>query len=451
MLISVRGKLHTELKPSFIVLSLALVFYTSIACKLGLGITDGGPDENMRALLPQCMIQGNLLPSGYDKCAIYNVGNWSYAFYPQFAGAYVSAVFMSIAKVLGLGNSAILVSGRLASVLFSGVALLFISKTIERIFRNHPQRNMLAALAIVFLGFWPQYAFLSSYINNDIVALAGVSILIFSLVSGISDGWGIGNCCALSTGVVITSLGYWNAYGYILVSVLVFLITVLRQNRNHIGLAWRYIATAALPAALVVLPFFVMNIIRYGDVLGTGPFKAQYQLWLDNGGTVLQHPWTGGLRALFLDTDFVHDSLQSFIGNLGYTAIPLPFSVFIIYIGLLFTGFGLFIAAYPKYSGNSETRLLVGGTLLAGIVTTLLFIYYVVSTDFQSQGRYVIYNLIPLIIMLLVGIGNALTNYGSGSSKRRVLVVLACIYVSFCVFFFIHSALFYGWSGVKLP
>lgn len=77
----------------------------------------------MRALVPQAIANGSLLPSGYDEEVIYGLGNWSYAFYPQMLGSYLSAAFMAIAKLLGAGANMVFVSGRFASVVLSLVTL----------------------------------------------------------------------------------------------------------------------------------------------------------------------------------------------------------------------------------------------------------------------------------------------------------------------------------------
>jgi hypothetical protein len=428
----------------------ALTLYVTIACRIGLGIYDGGPDEVMRALLPQCMIQGNWLPSGYDSCAIYNIGNWSYAFYPQLAGAYTSAGFMSFAKLLGLSNSAVFVSGRFASVLFSVIALIFTAKSVHFIFRKHQNRELLTTISILLLGFWPQYTFISSYMNNDIVAFAGVSVMLYASIVGISEKWHIRTCLILAFGIALTSLGYWNAYGFILISILVFLITVVRQNTANIKRTFTLISAAALPSAVLVMPFFIVNIFRYGDLIGTTAFHKQYQAWIDQGNTPVQHPWTGSLRALLFDSDYILTTFQSFIGNLGYMTIPLPFTACLIYICIIFTGLGLFISSYHIYAKKPYIKLFCISVVIAAAFTLLVSLYYTLATDYQPQGRYVIYILAPIILMIMVGIGNTILTDTASTIRKAAVISMFVLYAAFCIYFFIHTIHYYGWSGVNL-
>ena len=99
------------------------LLYTWMAAHLGVGTMAGAPDESMRSLVPRAIAAGNLFPSGYDPEVIYFLGNWSYAFYPQALGAYLSAFFMKVTELLGFSENACFEAGRMASVCLSVVAL----------------------------------------------------------------------------------------------------------------------------------------------------------------------------------------------------------------------------------------------------------------------------------------------------------------------------------------
>ncbi|MEE8758934.1 MAG: hypothetical protein SOH65_09285 [Bifidobacterium sp.] len=440
------GKIRTKL-PSLVLIPTAL-FYIFVASRIGMTMQNGGPDENMRALLPLCMVKGNWLPSGYDACAVYNLGNWSYAFYPQFIGAYLSAVFMLIAKTFGCNADMSFEAGRLASVTFSIICLSYIGKTVTLIFHRSPKKYLLSAISILILAFWPQYAFLSSYMNNDIVAFAGVALMLYALTSGVFFGWTYKSTAPLSAGIIISALGYWNSYGFILVSIIIFVITVFRQNRNAKARGGKLFAAASIPPALFIIPFFIVNLVRYHDLLGLHTFRQQYLLWLAHGGAVLQHPWSGSLRSLFLDTNFIYNTMQSFIGNLGYQSVPLPYAFCLVYLAIIFTGLGLFLSSGKRYWSNGNCALMIGGVFVASAITTILFIIYTVNTDVQPQGRYVIYLLAPLVLMVVAGLGNAFSFDGTAS---RVLLGLSLfLYVLLCLAYFINTIHFYGWTGVTL-
>lgn len=106
-------------------------YYFYLSRKIGLSTENGGPDEIARSLLPRCIVNGNPYPSANDSCSVYHLGNYSYAVYPQLLAAYVSAFFMTIAKVFGATEPQIFQAGRLASVFFASISLIAISKTIS--------------------------------------------------------------------------------------------------------------------------------------------------------------------------------------------------------------------------------------------------------------------------------------------------------------------------------
>lgn len=427
-------------------LALCGAFYMWIAGKIGLGATDGGPDEMMRSLIPRCMINGNWLPSGYDSCAIYGIGNWSYAFYPQFIAAYLSAFFMSIAKMLGMSASMIFMWGRGASIVFGLVTLFCVSETVSVVFRGARNRGLMVCLAVALMGAWPQFAFLSSYMNNDIAAMCGVTLLVYAMVSGVKDGWRLRNALVLSLGVIVAGLGYWNAYGFVLVAICVFIATALLQNRDDMVKGVRLIAVAAGVCAVVVLPFFAVNVVRYGDLIGMSTFHERYVEWLAAGGEVLQHPWRDTVDELFFESNFVQDTVQSFIGDLGYMAVTMPYAKYLLYITWTLIGTGLFLSVVPRYARNVKFLTVAIAVLAASAITLCLYMYYNLNTDYQPQGRYIIYLLVPLVIGIVAGIGKV---YEFRGMIPKIVLLLAVIwYVSVGVDFFVTTVNEQGWEGV---
>lgn len=430
-----------------LLLIFAAIFYIRTAFTLGLGPNDGGPDESMRALIPRCIINGNPLPSGYDACSIYSVGNWSYAFYPQMLAGYISALFMSVAQAFGATASVTFMTGRLTSVVFGLIALVSVSRTIAVIFSGKRYTAVLEFAAIALLGFWPQFAFLSSYMNNDIVALAGVSVLVHALVSGMKTKWRLGNSIELAAGITLCGLGYWNSYGFILVAVILFIMSAWMQNLYRRKRAMQLIAIAAVISAVLVLPWFIVNIVRYHDLVGMSTFREEYYQWLQDGGEVLQHPYTSGMRMLFLKTDFVKDTAESFVGRLGYMSIITPFVFTFIYYILSGVGAGLFLAQLKLRWQSKNFRMLVVGVAVACLITLALFMYYTTHTDYQPQGRYIIYLLVPLVIASVTGIGDA------AELKKpipiAIFVFALALYIYMCIFIFQIAATEHGWNGVQ--
>ena len=69
----------------------------------------------------------------------------------------------------------------------------------------------------------PQLLFIGSYINNDSLALFSISIIIYSWLKGLESSWNVKSCITLSVGLALCALSYYNAYGYILTSVILFI------------------------------------------------------------------------------------------------------------------------------------------------------------------------------------------------------------------------------------
>lgn len=452
------GKIARIATRAILYIVLAL-FYMSAAAHLGLGVNDGGPDETMRMLLPQAIASGNLFPSGFDQEVVYGLGNWSYAFYPQVLGAYASAFFMVIARILGGVNAQLIVAGRMASICFGLMTLTFVSRTVRVVVKSVSNENAafcFEMVTLVLLGFWPQFAFLSSYMNNDIVALCGVAIIIHALVLGIGSKWTMPRSILFAIGVVVVGLGYWNACVFAATGIPLFIVTVMRQS-GSIKKKLAMIGAAAMLAAVCILPFYILNIIRYGDMFGMTIFHERYLEWLANGGEVLQHPHVEGIKSLLLRTSFVFDTVDSFVGRLGYMTVCMPFLLCLMYLVIALLGCGGFIARARLFITNGNRLAFLLCCMLSCGLVVLLSIYYSVHTDYQPQGRYVIYLLVPLMIAACIGLFCQITQV-NGTSKVLfashlspasliLLLIILFAYSAATVWFFASSAAAYGWCG----
>lgn len=437
---------------SFFALIPCALFYCWNVLRLGLGIYDGGPDELVRVLVPQCIIQGDLIPSGYDECSIYSVGYYSYAFYPQMLGAYVSAFFMKLTQIFGLNANYIFVSGRLASVLFGLVAVYAFGKAVGIIFEGNVAKKWYQCFSMLVLGFWPQFAFLSSYINNDIVALAGVSILYWALISGLKNRWNYGNSLLLAAGLIICILGYLDSYGFVLMGIIVYLVSVCLQQASVDKNKFKMVILTAGIVAVVVLPFFILNYVRYHDFTGASVFSERAQQWARENGKYPMIPWDKGLRELLFgdiiyNDGFLQLTLTSFIGYLGHMAIPMPFIGVVFYSFFVLLGFGMAIPEVVNRGRNISVILLSLTSIVGSGITIFLHVYRTLKVDYQPQGRYIIAILIPLLLIVCVGIIN--TFKFQNAFSKALLFVGIFIYIAVAVVFFYKSGINFEWHGVS--
>lgn len=112
---------------------------------------NNAPDELMRYMLPKFIYANGSLPLGTNKQVIYSLGNWSYAYYPQWLGPIISALFMKIMSLFNSSSTALLFSARLTSVFSGAVSLFILGKIIERITSS----KLIAAFGMALLGFLP--------------------------------------------------------------------------------------------------------------------------------------------------------------------------------------------------------------------------------------------------------------------------------------------------------
>lgn len=404
----------------------------------------------MRALLPLAMINGNLLPSGYDQEVIFEVGYWSYAFYPQMLGAYLSAALMWVARLLGSDANHIYMAGRLASVVFGLVTLHCGARLVgAAMLAKQPKAVSRArtfeCVFIILMGFWPQFAFLSSYMNNDIIALCGSAVCLFALYLGMSNGWNAKRCLLLSSGIIVSALSYWNVYGFILISIVLFLASISAQPLKR-GSRMRLILLTVAACAVCTFPFFIVNLVRYGDVTGMKAFHDRYMLWVAQTGDLRQFPYTAGVKSWLLNDGYVSGTITSFVGNLGYCTFPLPFIEVCFYLLIISMGVGCAVARWRDIAVHAWAKWYVAAVTVACFITVTLFLYYNVKVDLQPQGRYVIYLLLPLMVAGVLGFGAATSDLGR--LGQIAIILMCCIVVALCLHFFRNAALVTGWHGV---
>lgn len=373
-----------------------------------------GPDENLRMLIPKYIAAHGTLPTGYDSEAIGPVGNWSYAFYPQLLGAVVSAVFIKLASIFGVSGDGLIYAARLTSVLFGLISVYCVGKIAETVARYKKTRGakLYGLGAIVLLAAWPQFAYLSSYVNNDVIAFAGTTLITLAVLKGALFGWNQRYATLLSAGIVVCMLGYTNSYGFIVAGVIAFVILLFNQKLSSLYRIRIVVCAAALPI-LIGFPFYIRNALIYkGDVTGISTFQTRTIQWERENNRSLQtgyHEITNAspLHMIFKDPKGRQLVTESFIGKFGYmrTGPELKdlwiYTIFLVVTicGAVIFGIHQIIQLILKKRWNIHTGVLGIYLTVSSLITLTLAAYYSYMIDFQPQGRYIIYLLTPLIIM----------------------------------------------------
>jgi 4-amino-4-deoxy-L-arabinose transferase-like glycosyltransferase len=185
-----------------------------------------GPDEYMRYQIPQFIYEHGSLPHGGDPTIRNEIWGFSYGFTPILSYI-ISALFMKIMSIFSQNDFALLIAARFTSVLWSAGTVLMCCKIGKKLFSKRLQY-----LLAIFVGFLPQFIFISSYVNNDSMAVFSTSLIIYFWIVGLESKWNFRSCIGLAVGISLCALSYYNAYGYILCSILLFIFSFVYQYRQ---------------------------------------------------------------------------------------------------------------------------------------------------------------------------------------------------------------------------
>lgn len=428
--ISKSWQLRDKLGVSLILI-VAAFLYLTWAYFIDMG---NAPDEMMRYQIPQFIFKHDKLPTGYDEEVVYSMGNWSYAFYPQFLGAILSTLFMKIVSIFNSSEQALLFGARLTSVCFGLFTVYFTGKTVYLLTKRS---KVAMLLSMVLIAFYPQFIFLSAYVNNDIIAVCGSSIIIYAMVLGMQQLWNRRSILFLSFGMIICALGYLNSYGFILIGGLYFILSsyfAIKSGKSTISKFFYNSIVIFLLVGICVFPFFIRNYLLYDDFLGMRTFHNEYLRWLNNGGAILQHPYRDHGTLLHLLTKDNVTLLYSFIGLFGHmTVLMRPFE-YLYYIVIFMSGlFGAIIVFISKRRKKADLNikkenLFIIMIVLGIFITLSLQVYYSYTIDYQPQGRYIMSVLPPLVIGTSLGLTYWLRLLEK-RSRKLVFIFFCMIYV----------------------
>ena len=364
----------------------------------------GGPDEQMRYLVPQFIYNYGRLPVGTDPEIQNSIWGTSYGFTPTLCYV-LPALFMKVGAFLGISEEMLYLPARLAGVAYSlGVAA--ICKKIGNLLFSDRGAWMLTA----FIMLLPQYVFVTSYVNSDSFSMLGTAVLIWQVIKGRERKFPISSCIGIGVGVSLCLLSYYNAYGIILVLCIYCCIVLLsdwaekKKGRKLFGCLGIMILTVTILAGW----WFVRNYILYnGDFLGLHSSNASMELHAVDGmrPSQRQSPAELGMSVwqMLIKTNWLRWTLDSFIGVFGDMSIWLSRWVYNCYLAIILTGLaGNFL------SKNKEEKVdLVFSVAMvtAVLATAAISLYYSWHVDFQPQGRYILPMLFPLSILIFRGYG----------------------------------------------
>lgn len=292
---------------------------------------------------------------------------------------------------------------RLVSLLF-GAGVIVLAYGCGRLL--FPQQGWVAWSTAVFATFLPQQLSIFASVNNDSLALLLIAAILYLLLYWAGDK--VEKDSQQETRLLI-GLGVLLGLGfltkgtvYLMTAVIGF--TILWQYWRE----WKQVIRAGLlvfvPAFLLGAIWWVRNMVVYGglDVLGKAAHDA----------VVVGQPRTEEWIALYgvggTITQFVRTTFNSFWGQFGWMAVPMPNWVYLpllVMVGTAVIGLIIWVILRKKEGYQTNlTKLTLSILLLLTGLTLGLHIGYNL-TFVQHQGRYLFPAVIPIGLGLGLGLG----------------------------------------------
>lgn len=396
-----------------------------------------GPDELDRYKIAQYIFNHNELPNGTHPEV--RIGQWgtSYAFSP-FLSYMVSAVFMNIMSIFTTNSRMLLYAARMAEVVFSTITVIFTIKIANELFEKEDRW-----MFIVLVCTLPMFCFISAYINCDALALMSTAIVIYAWIIGLKNKWDRSSVLYLIVGLSICVLSYKNAYGYLLLSIFLYIFELYKADKQ--GRQKLLVIGSIVFFSVLVLAgwFYLRNYIIYdGDILGTktnralGELYARSDLKFSNRMTPYKQGYS--ITYMLFEMKWLEVTLRSFVGAFGYMEIWLNdifYSLYKIYFLLGIIGILVYVFKNKKFYLKINVLNILFA--LSCLIVLALSIYYSYMSDFQPQGRYLLPMLIPLCYFVTKGLVTMLNCYLY--KYKRTIVVIFTYCSIYCLVYTVYT------------
>lgn len=395
---------------------------------------DAGPDEKMRYDICQFILNHRTLPHGGDPEIRNVLWGQSYAFTPILAYM-LCAIPMKLVSLLTSDAHLLLMSARLVNVLLGVGTIYFVIKIALKLFKEKHWQW----LFIMGVSCLPQFAFIFTYVNNDGLALFSCAMIVYYWIKGLEDRWSYTTCSYLAIAIGICMLSYYNSYGFILVSVFLFIGSMIYFHKKDF---FKPTLTKGLYITFIVVIiagwWFVRNYIIYdGDILGmkTSNYYAELYADPDLKPSMILTPEKQklGLRGMLFNANWLSEVVLSFIARFGYMSIYPPQWMYYIFtliaglgcIGVIKDFFRLFFKEGTLY------KMFNWSMAVAFIIPNLLNMYYSYFNDFQPQGRYSMPMIIPFVYFITIGTKKLFERF----KWDKHYVMMACSGCAFCLIY----------------
>lgn len=365
-----------------------------------------GPDEWMRLKVPLYIAEHQTIPYGWEPELLDELWGFSYGFQMKLPYLLTGGVLWVMLR-FSSSVLALLLAARAVNALFLALAV-YVAIRLTKRFTDAPCRW-------VFIGciaLTPQMVFLGSYFNLEAYSLLTVLLILDGWAWGLQSGWSKRSCVYLGIGMGLCVLGYEYAYGYVLSSAVLYAgWFLLRRREERFSRFWWNGCRLALAFGLVCGWYLVRNAILYdGDIFAyriQNVYGERYGVdWLKPSLRNTPQHQGMSVMGMLLQTNWVSYTLWSTFGVLGYLNIFMPKRLYILFYAFLIMG----AAGCTGYFFGSHRKRLPAQAILAGVslalaaaITVGLSVYASWARDYQAQGRYILYGLVPVFLVSAAG------------------------------------------------
>jgi hypothetical protein len=403
----------------------------------------GGPDEKMRYSIVQYIFVHWELPHGGDPEILDRTWGFSYAFQPILPYI-ISAVFVKIGTLFTMNGFALLLFARLVNIIIGTVMALITRKLSKKIFTS----SLAAWLFTLLVVLLPMQLFMHTYVNTDSMALMSTVLIVYAWVCGAESDWNTKSCIQLAAGIILCSMSYYNAYGYILCSMILLLFFYVQVKNNKLNVEWAKLFKKGSLIAVIVLIgigwWFVRSYIIYdGDFLGLRIRDEYAEIYaIDSLKPSIHETYYNQGHSIWYmlkNSNFIILTSKSFIAMFGNMAVGVYDWIYNGYLILIVLGLiGMLLPVknrtYLTTLKNRDIKLINFNMLLCILIPNILNIWAAYSYDYQPQGRYSLPMLVALMYFVSIGLHKLISMVLKKEKiRQRVLFAVSVWIIIVCL------------------
>lgn len=376
------------------------------------------PDEFNRYLIPRYIAEHGTLPNGFEESIRIPSYGFSYAFQPILPYM-VQGYSMRLVGCFVQDPDFLFYTARMVDFVFGLVMAVFVLLLGRKWFRDRVLQWLFCFLTM----FLPQSLFLHTYVNTDSCCMMSIAIMLYGLTCCLQDHFRYRSCLTMSIGIILCAMSYYNAYGFILSCMLLFIAHFLSIQDGRPRLDWKpFIQKGLFISALVLLGigwWFIRSYLLYdGDFLGLRTRSLCGELYgnefMKADARVTYQSQGHTVFSMLFRSDFLVLSINSFICMYGPMIVTTALWIYRFYKFLFLVG--LTGCVLPSScAGNCSkginfsgrrilNRFFHANMALCILIPFVLSVIYSYGTDYQPQGRYLMPVLIPLAYYCVRGL-----------------------------------------------